>query len=62
MTRAGFPGTARASRALFGASPKSSPDLTLQASTSSFRKSSQSRGRDCKHARRVRSPIQLAPR
>jgi hypothetical protein len=62
MTRTSFPGSARASRAIFGASPKSFPDLTLQGPTSSFTKGSQSRGRDCQHAKRGRSPIRLVAR
>jgi hypothetical protein len=61
MPMAIFPvwGAHAPSRVLFGASPKSLIQTpTWQIDT--FRKSSRSRGRDRQHARRVRSPIQIA--
>ena len=62
MTQVTLLGRACASRAIFGGLPKRSPVLEPQGPTSWLRKSSQSRGRDCQHAGRVRSQIQFAPR
>jgi hypothetical protein len=59
MKHGTLPGSARASRAIFGASPNTSADLVPQGPLTWFKKSPRSRGRDCQHAGRVRSPLQL---